>query len=237
MFRRRLFVLTAVVAALGAWPTAQQKPPAPQTPQTPAPQLTFRAEGNYIEVDAIVTDAQGNFVRDLTANDFEVSEEKKPQAIDVFTLVDIPLERADAPLYRKNPIEPDVATNEREDDGRLYVIVLDGNHVPPTDTVLVKNVAKHVHPAERRRERSWPRSCFSRPASSNDNQEFTSSKIALERSVDKFIGEKIKWKALTVQQDMINRSGVGGAGLRPVRSQGLAKHRARGTRRAARCTR
>src|SRR5262249_3106204 len=46
---------------------------------------------------------------------------------------------------------------------------------------------------------------------SDDNQEFTSDKIALMRSVDKFIGEKIKSKALAVQQDMINRAAdVGG---------------------------
>ena len=234
MFRRRLFVLTAVVAALGAWPTAQQKPPAPQT-QTPAPQLTFRAEGNYIEVDAIVTDAQGNFVRDLTVNDFEVSEEKKAQAIDVFTLVDIPLERADAPLYRKNPIEPDIATNERENDGRLYMIVLDGNHVPPTDTILVKNVTKQFI-QQNVGANDQAAVVLVQTGASSDNQEFTSDKIALMQSVDKFIGEKITSKALAVQQDMINRSGVGGAGLDPSESRDSQSTEAR-PRRAARCTR
>ena len=228
------FVLTAVVAALGAWPTAQQKPPAPQTP-TPAPQLTFRAEGNYIEVDAIVTDAQGNFVRDLTVNDFEVSEEKKAQAIDVFTLVDIPLERADAPLYRKNPIEPDVATNERENDGRLYVIVLDGNHVPPTDTILVKNVAKQFI-QQNVGANDQAAVVLIQTGKSNDNQEFTSDKIALMRSVDKFIGEKIKSKALAVQTDMINRSGSAArASTHP--KPGTRRAPSARPRRAARCTR
>ena len=109
-------VLTPVSSALA--PGRRQ--PAPRAaPRAAGPQLTFRAEANYIEVDAIVTDAQGSFVRDLVASDFEVLEDKKPQAVDVFSLVDIPLERADKPLYRAEPVAADVATNEREFDGRI----------------------------------------------------------------------------------------------------------------------
>ncbi|HKW00244.1 MAG TPA: VWA domain-containing protein [Vicinamibacterales bacterium] len=227
MARRRLFVLTAVVAALGAWPTAQQKPPAPQTP---APQLTFRAEGNYIEVDTIVTDAQGNFVRDLTVNDFELSEEKKPQAIDLFTLVDIPLERADAPLYRKNPIAPDVATNQRENDGRLYVIVLDANHVPATDTILVKNVAKEFI-QQNVGANDQAAVVLVQTAKSDDNQEFTSDKIALMRSVDKFIGEKIPAKAMNVMDQINQRAGAPDFDPREARDMQATEraHKAGGT--------
>ena len=43
--------------------------------------MTFRVEVNYVEIDAIVTDAQGNFVRNLTKDDFEVVEEGKPQEL------------------------------------------------------------------------------------------------------------------------------------------------------------
>lgn len=215
MFRRRFLVLTAVVAALGAWPTAQQKP---ATPQSPAPQLTFRAEGNYIEVDAIVTDAQGNFVRDLTAKDFEVTEEKKAQAIDVFTLVDIPLERADAPLYRKNPIAPDVSTNEREGDGRLYVIVLDGNHVQPSDTAITKKVAlQFIDQAVGANDMAAV--VLLQTASASTNQEFTSDKAALRAAVQKFIGEKIEWKAINVMNMISQR--VGSADFDPREGRDL----------------
>src|SRR5262245_18858402 len=105
--------------------------------QSPS-QLTFRIEANYIEVDAVVTDAQGKFVRDLTAQDFEVLEDKKPQKVDLFSFVDIPLAREDKPGYRRTPVEPDVATNDKEFDGRVYVLLLDANHVPAIDTTLVK---------------------------------------------------------------------------------------------------
>jgi len=66
-----------------------------QTPQTPP---TFRVEVNYVEIDARATDAQGNFVADLTENDFQILEDGAPQAIKVFTRVNLPIERQDAPL-------------------------------------------------------------------------------------------------------------------------------------------
>ena len=69
----------------------QQQPPARQAP-------TFRVEVNYVEIDATVIDAQGNFVRGLTKDDFELVEEGKPQTISAFTMVDLPIARADPPL-------------------------------------------------------------------------------------------------------------------------------------------
>ena len=43
------------------------------------PPVTFKVEVNYVEIDAIVTDQQGNFVRNLTKDDFVVTEQGKPQ--------------------------------------------------------------------------------------------------------------------------------------------------------------
>ena len=108
----RLILAAALAAAATAIPAAEQAPPA-STQKPGAPQITFRAGSDYIEIDAVVTDAKGQFVRDLTLGDFEVLENKKPQKIDVFTLVDIPLERSDRPSYRPTAVEPDIVTNER----------------------------------------------------------------------------------------------------------------------------
>src|SRR6187455_2527721 len=95
-----------LVAALGAALAAQQPAPAPQTPADQPP-VTFRVEVNYVEVDAFVTDGQGNPVSDLTANDFDVLEDGKPQKVSAFSLVNIPIERAERPLFAGKPIEPD----------------------------------------------------------------------------------------------------------------------------------
>ena len=102
------------VCCISIAPSARQdRPAAPgQTPSTP--QLTFRVETNFIEVDAVVTDGRGAFVRDLKREDFAVFEDGKPQKLDAFALIDIPLERVDRPLYREDAVDPDVFTNERD---------------------------------------------------------------------------------------------------------------------------
>lgn len=102
--------LVAIPFALAAAVSAQQAPP------------TFRTGVEAVAVDAFVTDRQGNPVRNLTIDDFEIFEDSKPQRITSFAEVNIPIEPP-AP-YTPATIEPDVATNSGG-DGRLYAIVLD----------------------------------------------------------------------------------------------------------------
>ena len=110
--------LIAFLVAAGVAVAAQQ-PPAPQSG------VTFRVEVNFVEIDAVVTDAKGNFVHDLGKDDFELIEGGQPQTIVAFTLVDLPALKADPPLARTTAIEPDVQTNLQEFNGRVIVIVLD----------------------------------------------------------------------------------------------------------------
>jgi VWFA-related protein len=91
-----------------------------QAPQQP----TFRVQVDAIEIDASVTDARGNVVTDLTREDFEILEDGKPQTITSFGLVNIPLVRAERPLFAANRIEPDIQSNN-QGEGRLYVFALD----------------------------------------------------------------------------------------------------------------
>src|SRR5207247_10920535 len=85
---------------------AGQAPPAPAQQQP-----TFKAQVEYVEVDALVSDANGNFVRGLTKDDFQILEDGKAQTVSTFSLVDIPVERYDKPLGAALPIEPDVKPN------------------------------------------------------------------------------------------------------------------------------
>ena len=55
------------VVAVSLWPVARRRRGGQ------ARRRTFKVEVNYVEIDAVVTDAQGNFVRDLTKDDFQVS--------------------------------------------------------------------------------------------------------------------------------------------------------------------
>src|SRR5262245_10860736 len=100
----------ATLSAQQPAPAPQQPPstPAEQQPVAPAPPVTFRVEINYVEVDALVTDASGNPVVNLTANDFDLLEDGKPQKISTFALINIPVEKLERPLFASTPIERDV---------------------------------------------------------------------------------------------------------------------------------
>jgi len=45
---------------------------------------TFKAQANIVVLNATVTDKDGNPVTDLTAKDFKVYDDGKPQKIDTF---------------------------------------------------------------------------------------------------------------------------------------------------------
>src|SRR2546427_1826157 len=131
--------LTAFVVWLaGAALIAGQTPPA--APQTQQP--TFKVQVDYVEVDALVTDRSGTFVRDLKKDDFQVLEDGRPQTITTFSLVDIPVERFQRPLGAEFPVEPDVKSNERPFDGRVYVMIIDDWHTSFGRTERVKRAAR-----------------------------------------------------------------------------------------------
>src|SRR5215471_9688825 len=106
-------VNAAALAALLGGAVVLAQPQQPPQPSVQGQQPTFRVQVDYVEVDVVVTDRNGNLVRDLKKEDFQVLEDGKAQTINTFTFVNIPIERADRPLYTASPIEPDVQTNER----------------------------------------------------------------------------------------------------------------------------
>jgi VWFA-related protein len=189
------FVPALVCASLlGTILVAQQAPPPPASDQ---PQVTFKVEVNYVEVDAAVFDRQGAFVSDLGRDDFEVFEDGQRQDINAFALVDIPVERLPRPLQvTPTPIvaEPDVVSNQQPFEGRVYVIIMDDIHANALRTARVKiaarefistymadnDVAAVVHTSGR----------------ADAGQEFTSNKRLLLAAIDKFMGRKVRSQTL-----------------------------------------
>lgn len=108
----------------------------------PQPPVTFRVEVNYVEVDASVTDAQGRFVRHLTKDDFQLVEDGAPQTLTAFSMVDIPVEPVDPPLFSKTAIPPDVASNRRPFAGRVFVIVMDDLNTRVNRTPRIRAAAR-----------------------------------------------------------------------------------------------
>src|SRR5207248_2648293 len=123
--RRTTFAFYTIFIVLAATLHGRQ---APQPPVAAQPPLTFKVEVNYVEIDANVTDPQGNFARGLTRDDFQVIEDGKPQALTAFSMVDIPIERVDPPLFSKTAIPPDIVSNRQPFDGRVFVLVMDDLH-------------------------------------------------------------------------------------------------------------
>jgi len=126
----RLVAGTLVGLGLLAAHAVAQKPP------------VFPVALDLVNVTVTVRDAHGGLVSNLTQDDFQVFEDGKRQTIATFSVVDIPVERADRPLFARAPLEPDVFSNERPFDGRVYVMVLDDLHVSFSRTARVKAAAR-----------------------------------------------------------------------------------------------
>ena len=190
------------VALFAVGLSAQQPPTAP---------VVFRAAVDYVEIDATVTDARGNPVSDLTAADFEVLEDGKPQTIASFARVDLPIQRvvssSSSATVTDSPILPDVQANAPIEGG-IYLVVLDDLHTGFARTTRVREIARQF---------------IERAVGPNDvaavvytghndkNQDFTGNRQLLFTAVDKFVGDKLRSKTL-VALDAIGD----GRSLRPA---------------------
>jgi VWFA-related protein len=160
----------------------------PQQQQTPPP--TFKVEVSYVEIDARVTDEQGAFVRDLAQKDFQIVEDGRPQTISAFTLVDLPVERHDPPLFKTAPIEPDSQSNLEEFTGRVWILVLDDLQTRPMYTARVTAAARQF--IGRYVAANDLAAIVTTGGFSNASQDFTSSQARLTAAANKFIGQKLR---------------------------------------------
>ncbi len=67
----------------------QEQPPPPPPPAAATaeqqPVVVIKKESKLVLVDSVVTDKKGNYIRDLTQNDFKVFEDNKEQAVSTFS--------------------------------------------------------------------------------------------------------------------------------------------------------
>jgi VWFA-related protein len=178
--RPRGLVLVALIAfssvlAAGQVPFPRETPP-PRAPQEPI--ATFRAGVRAIQIDAVVTDDDGNPVRGLTIDDFEISERGRPQPITTFEAVDIPIESQPPDLA-----DSDVVTNTA--DGRIYLIVIDSISAENGQNAkreLRKFFANHFAPGDVAAVMLLYRGHFSA------GWDFTSNRRRLIEGIDSFVG-------------------------------------------------
>ena len=206
-----LGLVGVAIVMLGAFsaPAADESSPAPSAAQQPSeqqqpPGVTFRAEVNYVEVDARVTDGQGRFVADLDATDFQVFEDGQPQKVSVFSVVNLPVERAARPLFASRPIEPDVQTNLSGLTGRVYLIVLDDLHTNALLSTRTRNAARQF--VERYMGVNDVAAVVHTSGRTDAAQEFTSNPRLLLAAIDKFSGRKLRSALLNrLDQEQLTR--------------------------------
>ena len=143
-----------------------------------------------MEVGAVVTDAQGNFVRTLDRNDFQILEDGKPQKVTGFALVDLPTLLAPQTVGNGQPIEPDISTNAESFQGRLYLIVLDDLHTDVARTALVKAAARRF--VEQRLGDTDLAAVVTTSGRFEGVQDFTSNRRLLLAAIDTFAGQKLR---------------------------------------------
>jgi VWFA-related protein len=182
-----------------------------QTPAPPPqPPVTFKVEVNYVEIDANVTDAQGNFVRSLTRDDFQVLEDGKPQALTAFSMVDIPIERVDPPLFSRTAIPPDVVSNGKPFEGRVFVLVIDDLHTRFARTARTRAAARQF--VERYIGANDIVAVVNTSGYGKSMQDFTSNRQLALKAIDAAMGNKADSSTQAALQDYyMNRNTPGAA--------------------------
>jgi VWFA-related protein len=120
--------------------TAEPKP-------APGQDLRLRFDVDLVQVDAVVTDRKGNHVADLTADDFEVLQDGRPQTIKHFSYV---------PPQPPSPAAPGTAAGRqltREQVRRTMVLVLDDATLEFADFVfaqraMIRYVDRELQPGD-----------------------------------------------------------------------------------------
>jgi VWFA-related protein len=178
--KKGLLPLLALVLLAGATVGAQ--------PSAPQPSATFRTDINAVEVHAVVTDDRGNFVADLTADDFELFEDGRRLVPSVFDLVDLPFDRSTASRALTD-LESDVRSSAPRFDGRVYVVVLDDLHTttfraPQVRLAAMRFIDEHLAPND-------VAAILYTSGRQDAAQELTGSRRLLKASVEKFQGQKL----------------------------------------------
>jgi VWFA-related protein len=167
-----------------------------QDPQAP-PSITFQVEVNYVDVDTVVSDEQGNFITGLTRDDFELFEDGKPQKIDIFSYVEIPLEKTEKFLaVGDRLVTTDTQSNRQPFTGRLYVLVLDDLDISLLRTAHTRRSARQF--VEQYMGANDVAAVVYTSGRSDAAQEFTNNKQLLLAAIDKFTGRRMR--SLTLER-------------------------------------
>jgi VWFA-related protein len=176
VFLMRPLVACVFLLAVASVPVGRLRVTAQSTPQ-------FRAAVDLVHLDVTVLDAQRRPVRGLTAADFTILEDGKPQAIAAFASVDVPDAEPPAVPWMRD-VAPDTRRNDTLDERRLFVIVMDDG-MAQLNTAATAN-AKGI--ARRFIDGMGPSDLAAVvfTLDQRNSQDYTSDRARLIQSVEKF---------------------------------------------------
>ena len=182
--------------------TPQATPPAPEgdAPQQP----TFRADINFVRVDVIVTDENGDPVTDLTAADFEVFEDGEPQTIEQFRLIRVdgnPPPGEPRPRQLRGRIEEEVELSR--DDVRLFVFFFDDYHVRLSNSISVREpLIRFVQTQLRPNDVVG----IMYPLTPLDEISFTRNTASVVSAIERFEGRKFDYRPRNLAEEQYARA-------------------------------
>jgi VWFA-related protein len=152
-------------------------------PQDPSQPPRFKTGIDVVQLDVTVLDSNRRPVRGLTAADFTVLEDGKPQP--VVGLAEIVLRDPEAPPAAwMRDVAPDVRTNDIPAEGRLIVLVMDDATMPTNAQMIssAKQIGRKVV------DSMGPDDLVAvvYTLKNGNSQDFTSDRGRLLKSIDRF---------------------------------------------------
>lgn len=184
--------------------------------QTPMEDDVVRISSDLVQIDAVVTDKDGNPMKNLTAADFEILQDGKSQKITSLSYVDteVPGKPVAAKKIDKNAAPAPPARINSENGGRVILFVVDDGNclssiggMTASREALEKFVNQQMLPDD-------SVAIYQTRAGSSVLQQFTSDKAQLLRTA-----RKIRWYPARG----ICSNDASGGNFDPVRPNGTAK--------------
>ena len=122
-------IKSASIGLAALWTIALSAQAPALSSQTPAPPQPIRSSTLLVEVDTIVTDGKGQFVSGLTADDFDVLEDGKPQKIErIYSVAGTAVTPSPAPSRAEAAAVPAPSVPATAPT-RTFVLLLDQEHL------------------------------------------------------------------------------------------------------------
>ena len=186
--------------------------------EQPARQTPFTSGINLIVVDVVVAGRNGQLVRGLRQEDFEVFEDGKPVAVVSFEAVDLPLAPVGSTIPPADRSGTALRSNDQPEDGRVILLVLDDYHVrfdagfAVRTRAIARTLVERLGPSDQA-------AVIATSGRDSTQAEFTGDKARLIQAIDTFFPQSEQSASSLAVEGSMQRAlnGPVGGGSGPIR--------------------